>query len=377
MSLERYATALAAFEEQNRLRRLMPAAGADFASNDYLGLAHHPAIKQAVLDALDTGTAIGAGAARLLRGNHPAHEQLEEFAAAHFATPSALYLATGYSANFALFSTLAQAGDAVFFDSLSHASTREGIYASKAERVELPHNDPTAFDDALTRWRAGNAGGQAWIAIESLYSMDGDFSPLAEFAAIARAHDAMLVIDEAHATGVHGASGRGLSEQLGFSENIILVHTCGKALGVQGALICAAREIIEYLVNKARPFVFSTAPSPLMAVAVKRALELVARTPERRTALKELYGFAHQRLGELTDLPSPPSQIIPVILGDDQSALDCAAQLQTRGFDVRAIRPPTVPEGTARLRVSITLNVSLEQIVALTRALATQGVHAG
>lgn len=260
MPSNRYAQELSDLEANHRLRKLAQARGLDFASNDYLGLGHHPALKQAIVDALDSGVTVGAGASRLLRGNHRAHEDLEDFSAHFFGFEAALYMGNGYSANFALFTTLVGKDDAIFYDELSHASTREGIYATKAQRFEIHHNDANAFEDALKTWRQTNAQGRAWIAVESLYSMDGDTAPLSELAAIAERHDAMLVIDEAHATGVHGPQGKGFAQSLGAHENHIIVHTCGKALGAQGALICASQTIKDYLINKCRPFIFSTGP---------------------------------------------------------------------------------------------------------------------
>jgi 8-amino-7-oxononanoate synthase len=366
----RYSKALAGLEKQHRLRALVQPVGLDFASNDYLGLAHHPAIKQAIVDALDAGMSVGAGASRLLRGNHQAHEDLESFAAGFFGTQAALYMSTGYAANFALFTTLTARGDTIFYDELSHASTREGIYASRADHVAIAHNEPQAFEDALKAWTKTGSG-RAWIAVESLYSMDGDTAPLEALAQIAVRYGAMLVIDEAHATGVHGPNGRGFAETLGPRDNLIMVHTCGKALGSQGALICSTQEIKNYLINKCRPFIFSTGPSPLLAVAVKTALTIIDTEPQRRSNLAAMYQTAHQRLSAFTGLSAQPSQILPVIVGDDARAMNFAQKLQARGFDVRPIRPPTVAEGTARLRVSITLNVSLKDVTHLMDALET------
>jgi len=370
MSGDRYSKALASLNKQHRLRSLRAPAGLDFASNDYLGLGHHPAIKQSIVDALDSGVSVGAGASRLLRGNHDAHEALESFAAQFFGSEAALYMSTGYFANFAIFTTLTQRGDKIFYDALSHASTREGIYASKADHEAIAHNDAEAFEQALKAWTKTNSG-QAWIAVESLYSMDGDRAPLQELSQIADRYDAMLVVDEAHATGVHGPTGRGFSENLAHNNNLIAVHTCGKALGCQGALICSTQQIKDYLINKCRPFIFSTGPSPLMAVAVKTALGIIDSEPQRRSDLALLYQTAHDRLNQTTKLAGPPSQILPVIVGDDARALKFAEILQAQGFDVRAIRPPTVAEGTARLRLSLTLNVTLKDVVSLMDALET------
>lgn len=366
----RYSKTLSDLASQHRLRALKPASGLDFASNDYLGLGHHPAIKQSIVDALDSGVAVGAGASRLLRGNHDTHEALEEFAASFFGSEATLYMSTGYVANFAIFTTLARRGDKIFYDDLSHASTREGIYASKADHQAIMHNDIEAFEQALKTW-SKTSSGQTWIAVESLYSMDGDRAPLEQLSQLAERYNAMLVVDEAHATGVHGPTGRGFAETLPHNDNLILLHTCGKALGCQGALICCSQVIKDYLINKCRPFIFSTGPSPLMAVAVKTALTLIDKEPWRRSDLARLYNTAHEHLSRTVKLAGPPSQIIPVIVGEDARALQFADILQAQGFDIRAIRPPTVAEGTARLRLSLTLNVSLSDVTSLTAALET------
>ena len=357
--------------EIDRLRRLhrhrtlaLPS-GVDFTSNDYLGLARHPALRETVIAALDDGGIVGAGGSRLLRGHHPAHARLEAFAAQFFGSERALYFGSGFLANFALFSTLPERHDAVIFDERIHASVKEGVHAGLAARYKAAHNDPAAFEAAIATARAKGAK-RIFLAVESIYSMDGDLAPLAELDALSRRHDAVLIVDEAHATGIFGARGRGLSEGL-HNETAIAVHTCGKALGVAGALVTAPAEIIDYLINKARPFIYSTAPPPLLAAAVERALTLIDEEPWRRKRLLELARFAH---GELNpDGAFAGSQIVPVILGGEERTLDVAAALQERGFDVRAIRPPTVPEGTSRLRVSINTGHDEEQIRALGCAL--------
>ena len=350
-------------------RSLTLSSGRDFTSNDYLGLARHPALRAAAAAAMQEFGVAGAGGSRLLRGHHELHAQLEERAAKFFGSEKALYFGSGFLANLALFSTLCGRHDAVIFDERAHASIKEGIRASPAARYRAAHNDLESFEKELRRARENSAQG-LWIAVESLYSMDGDFAPLAELAALARTHDAMLVIDEAHATGVFGARGRGLSEGL-EDGHLIAVHTCGKALGVAGGLICAKAGIIEYLINKARPFIYSTAPPPMLAAALIRALELVGEEPERRERVKSLSRHAKDRLTASAGkavLPSG-SQIIPVVLHEDERAVSAAAALQAAGFDVRAIRSPTVPRGTARLRISINAGHREDEIAALADAL--------
>jgi 8-amino-7-oxononanoate synthase len=351
-----------------RLRSLRPRAGIDFSSNDYLGLARSPRLREAVLDALLSGVAIGSGGSRLLRGNDAEHERLEAEAAAFFGSEAAMYLSSGFAANETLFATLPQRGDLVIHDALIHASAHEGMRCGRAERVAAQHNDVSAFADAIHAWRKGGGRGRAWIAVESLYSMDGDRAPLDELATLADEEDAFLVIDEAHAVGVFGPDGRGLAAHLDGRDNAIVLRTCGKALGVEGALLCLPRVFRDFLVNRGRGFIFSTAPSPLMARAVGEALRICADEPERREALHQRVRLAERVLGE-GGVAASGSQIIPVILGDDARAMRVAAMLQEAGYDVRGIRPPTVPAGTSRLRISVTLNAADDHIRGLGEAL--------
>jgi 8-amino-7-oxononanoate synthase len=349
----------------HRYRALALARGIDFTSNDYLGLSRHPALREAIVAALEEDGTAGAGGSRLLRGHHEAHARLEEFAAGFFQAEKTLFFSSGFLANYALFSTLLERHDAVVFDERIHASVKEGIHACPAERFRARHNDVESFESAIRGAREKGAR-RVFIAVESVYSMDGDLAPLSELDAIARRNDAVLVVDEAHATGVFGARGRGLGEAL-QNPSWISVHTCGKALGVAGALICASAEAIELLINRARPFIYSTAPPPFLAAAVERALAFVDEEPWRRETVLKLARFAHKHLAEET--PFAGSQIIPIVLGDEERSLNVARALQENGFDVRAIRPPTVPEGTSRLRVSIHADHTESDILALAAAL--------
>ena len=359
---------LATLASQSRLRSLTRPQGADFSSNDYLALAGDARLKQALVAAVERGVPLGAGGSRLLRGNHAEHEALEEEAARFFGSESALFLANGYTANSALLATLPQRGDAIFYDELVHASAHEGMRLSRAEAVSVSHNDVQGFADALAQWRAGNAQGTAWIAVETLYSMDGDRAPLAELAALADRHGAVLLADDAHATGVFGDRGRGLAAPLDGRENAIVLRTCGKALGCEGALLCGPRVMREHLINRARSFIFSTAPSPLIAACVREALRILADEPERRTALAELIGHAGTALAPY-GASATGTQIMPLVLGDDARTMAVAGRLREAGFDIRGIRPPTVPAGTSRLRIALTLNIGTAQIDALAATL--------
>lgn len=292
---------------------------------------------------------------------------METEAAAHFGSEAALYFSTGFAANGGLFAALPGADDLVVHDELIHASVHDGMRLGRAARVATMHNDADAVADAIAAWRHGGGMGRPWIAVESLYSMDGDRAPLADLIAIADREDAVLIVDEAHATGVFGPGGRGLAAAYEGRENLITLRTCGKALGAEGALVCAPRAVCEVLINRARPFIFSTAPSPLMASAVRGSLVLIAQ-PDRIAALDALVRYAHDRLVPLGAVASG-SPIMPLILGDDARTMAVAAELQAAGFDVRGIRPPTVPVGTARLRLSITLNIGTAEIDALAGSL--------
>ena len=369
----RHEATLRGLERKSRLRTLAPRAGFDFASNDYLGLASSERLKQAVLTAIESGTPVGAAGSRLLRGNAPEHEALESQAADFFGSERALYFGGGYIANFAVLTTLPQKGDLLVLDSLAHASMYEGAEAGRAGFVIAAHNDVAAFEAAIVSWRKSGGTGRIWIAVESLYSMDGDFAPLGALVALADKHDAFLYVDEAHATGIHGPEGRGLSAAFEGRENILSLHTCGKALGASGALVTLSKTLCEYLINRARPFIYATAPSPLMAVAVSEALNIVRDEPERRQQLTSLIAFAGRELtARSNDLMPSGSQIMPVIIGDNGRTMNIAYGMQARGFDVRGIRPPTVPEGTARLRISLTLNVDEDIICAMLDALAEE-----
>lgn len=365
-----YAHKLENLSRRVRLRKLERAEGFDFSSNDYLGLASAPEIAEALVIALQSGVPAGAGGSRLLRGHHEEHELLEQEAAAFFGCERMLYMGSGYAANLALLSTLPQPDDVILYDEMVHASQHDGMRASRAKLHPVPHNNANAFEDGLRAWREEGGKGRPWIVVESLYSMDGDCAPLADLADLADRYDAFLCIDEAHATGVLGPQGRGLAASLEGRENVLTVHTCGKALGGFGALIGASAVLCNYLINRARPFIYATAPPPLQARGVRAALELLQRQPHRRARLLEqvafTHGLLHQRLGQSFG----KTQILPIIIGEDARAVQLSHRLQAAGFDIRAIRPPTVPVRTARLRLTLTLNVDRPTIERMVDCLA-------
>jgi 8-amino-7-oxononanoate synthase len=369
-----YVAALNALKDDDRLRSLTPRAGIDFSSNDYLALAGCQRMRKAIAAAVEAGTPIGAGGSRLLRGNCAEHESLEAEAAGFFGAEAAVFFASGYIANFSVLTTLPQRGDLLVLDALVHASIQEGARAGRAEFRLSAHNDASSIEDVIRTWRSEGGTGRIWIVAESLYSMDGDFAPLEAIIAIAGQHDAFLMVDEAHATGVFGPSGRGLTAAYEGRENLIAIHTCGKALGAAGALVTTTRLLRDFIVNRCRPFIFSTAPSPLMAVAVEAALSILRDEPERQQRLKGLIDLAHREIGAREGWRLSGSQILPFIVGDNARAMALASALQARGFDIRGIRPPTVPAGTARLRISLTNNVDESDVRAMLDALVDETV---
>jgi len=364
----RLSGALDALAARHRLRRLIPAQGLDFASNDYLGLSGSEVLNSAAREALDRGVPLGAGGSRLLRGNHTEHEALEAEAATFFGTGAALFMGGGFQANQALFSTLPAKGDLILHDELVHASAHEGMHLGRAETRAFAHNDAGAARDVLAGWRAEGGSGQVWIAVESVYSMEGSIAPLEDLADLAREEGAVLVVDEAHATGVFGKHGAGLAH--GLDAEVLTLHTCGKGLGLSGGLVCGPRVMVDTLVNRARPFIFATAPAPLTAALVRAALRALQSDPSLQTAAQARLAHAHAEAKARLGLGGLDSQIIPVILGDDERTMETAKALQARGFDVRGIRPPTVPRGTSRLRISITGNVTKADISALFAAIS-------
>ena len=367
-----YVADLSALEKDDRLRSLKPRAGIDFSSNDYLGLASNPRMRRAISAAVEAGTPIGSGGSRLLRGNCAEHESLEAEAARFFGAEASIFFPSGYIANFSVLTTLPQRGDLLVLDQLVHASIHEGARAGRAEFRFSAHNDANSVEQVIRAWRSEGGAGQVWIVAESLYSMDGDFAPLDALVAIADRHDAFLMIDEAHATGVYGEEGRGLTAAYEGRENLIAIHTCGKALGVAGALVTTTKILRDFIVNRCRPFIFSTAPSPLMAVAVEAALSILREEPEHQRRLANLIGFARREIGARQGWLLFGSQILPFIVGDNARAMALAAAMQARGFDIRGIRPPTVPAGTARLRISLTNNVGESDVRAMLEALAEE-----
>ena len=362
-------------------RALHPPAGIDLSSNDYLGLADHPQVKAAMAAAVEREGA-GSTGSRLLRGDRDSFAMLERRFAQFKGTERALYFSSGYLANIAVMTTFAEAGDVVISDQSNHASLIDGMRLSSARREIVPHNDVSAVRAALEGNGAGGAGGECFLVVESLFSMDGDEAPLTQYAELCRQTGAHLIVDEAHAVGMYGARGSGLIEEHDVAEHVLLsVNTAGKALGVCGAFVAGPAWAIEYLLQRARPFIFSTAPPPSVASALYASLTIVEHEPDRREHVRGLAAALRQRLSA-AGVPTGGgrSHIVPIRIGDNEAAVTVAELLQRDGFDVRAIRPPTVPPGTARLRVSVNAHLTADVIerfaVSLISALTRVGVRA-
>lgn len=338
-------------------RKLASPKGIDLSSNDYLGLAKDERIKNAMIEAVKR-EGVGSTASRLLRGERDSFRKVEQRFADWKGTENSLYFATGYQANIGLMQTFLEKDDVVFSDELNHASLIDGIRLSKCRKEIFRHLDVTQVKTLLTET---DYKGQKFLVTESLFSMDGDIAPLEQYAEICRNTNTNLIVDEAHSVGLYGERGSGLIEELGIEKNVFLsINTAGKALGVSGAFVAGSNQTIEYLINKCRSFIFSTAPTPAVADALNTAIEIIENEKERRETLKNLCEYFNQLLTENGfDAPKDKTQIIPIIIGDSEKAVAIANEMQTEGFDVRAIRPPTVAEGTSRLRV--TLNLSLTE----------------
>lgn len=340
----------------------------NFSSNDYLGLASHPSIAEAMAVAARHWGA-GSTASRLICGTSAEHASLEEELAAAKGTEAALVFSTGVAAATGTIPALVGRGDVVILDKLAHACLIDGIHASGAKMRVFPHNDLAKLESHLKWARNTHPKGRVMIVTESVFSMDGDLAPLREIVSLKERHGAILLLDEAHAVGVRGYGARGLAGELGLGDRIeIQMGTLGKALGVSGGYIAGSRVLIDFLINRARSFIFSTAPSPAVAAACREALRIV-QSPEgsaRRTRLEENIRL----LAKEMNLPASPSAIVPLILGSEARAVSEAARLLTSGFYVPSIRYPTVPKNTARLRVTLSAAHSDDQIRKLAAALS-------
>jgi 8-amino-7-oxononanoate synthase len=358
---------LQAIREGRLERSMRPPAGIDFSSNDYLGLSTHPRVVQATIDAIER-EGVGSTGSRLLRGERAAFAEIERRFAAFKGTERALYFSSGYLANLAVLTTFAEGGDVILSDSRNHASLIDAGRLSSARRIVFPHKDAGALAQLLSR---PPSSGHTFVVTESLFSMDGDVPPLAEYADLCRQHGATLVVDEAHAVGLYGTRGSGLLEEHGVDGgSCVSINTAGKALGVGGAFVAGPAWAIDYLIQRARPFIFTTAAPPALAAAIGASLDVIADEPDRRSRLMDRVKRLRAAMA-ISGLPVPAafSQIVPILVGENERALGAAAALQAQGFDVRAIRPPSVAPGTARLRISVNVTLTDEAIDSLALAL--------
>lgn len=379
---------LAELEQRGLSRRLRLVEGAQagrvrlggrevlmLSSNNYLGLANHPALTRSAQDALER-FGCGAGASRLISGSMELHHELEDRLARLKHTEAALAFPTGYQANVGTLSALMEPGDTILSDALNHASIIDGCRLSRATTLVFRHNDMDHLADLLA---SCSAAGRRLIVTDSVFSMDGDIAPLAEMGRLARDYDAWLMVDEAHATGVFGPHGAGVVEELGLSSTVeIQMGTLGKALGGFGAYVAGSRHLINWLVNRARSFVYTTALPPSVAATAIAALDIVDQEPERRRRLWDNTAFLADQLSKLGyKLGNSRSQILPLIIGDAGQTMTLAAALLERGIFAQGIRPPTVPAGTSRIRVTPMATHTTQDMQQAVRVFAAAGKEVG
>lgn len=366
---------LAELASRGSRRSLDLAAGLDFSSNDYLGFGRDAALARAVAARVAaaaelTPATLFAPASRLLRGETELHRDVEARLARFKGTEAALLLPSGYQANVALLTAILGPGDRVLSDERNHASLIDGMRLARCRRQVVPHLDLAAYGRALAE---DAPAGRTVVVVESLFSMDGDRAPLDLLADLCDRHGALLVVDDAHAAGLYGgARGSGLIEEHGLERRVAAsVTTFGKALAVSGACIAGSRTLIDWIVNRARPFIFSTAVAPVVLHALAASLDHLSCHRERGAAARLRASLLRRRLAEHgIAVAGDDSPIVPVVLGANERALAVAAAVRADGFDVRAVRPPTVPHGTARLRISVHADHSEAEIDALAAAVA-------
>jgi 8-amino-7-oxononanoate synthase len=339
----------------------------NFASNDYLGLASDERLVAAAMEACRE-SGVGRGAAPLVCGRSPAHGELEERLAAFEGAEAALVFPSGFAANSGIVPALVDRGDAIYADAKNHASLIDGCRLSRAATHVYPHRDVGALEQIL---RDGGSYRRRLIVTDTLFSMDGDLAPLAAIADVARRYDAMLLVDEAHATGVFGDGGRGVAEHLGVGDPaIIRVGTLSKALGAAGGFVCGSRGLIQWLANRARSYVFSTAQPASTCAAALAALDFVAREPERRRRLLAAAAELREQLRQQGwNTAASASQIIPIMVGSPADAVRLSAKLREAGYWVPAIRPPSVPAGESLLRLSLTASHTADMVAGLVATL--------
>ncbi|PKO47660.1 MAG: 8-amino-7-oxononanoate synthase [Betaproteobacteria bacterium HGW-Betaproteobacteria-22] len=337
-----------------------------FCSNDYLGLANHPKLVAAMQQAAGA-SGVGSGASGLVTGHHRYHDDLEKQLAAFVGLPAALLFSTGYMANIGVLGALVGRGDAIFADKLNHACLNDGGYYSLAEFNRYPHNDVNALEKLLQASTAKHK----LIAADAVFSMDGDIAPIPEYLALCEKYDAYLYIDDAHGFGVLGEHGKGsLSHFKLKSPRIVMMATLGKAAGVAGAFVAGEQVVIDYLIQKAKSYVYSTPAPPALSATLTESVRLIAQGDDLRANLYQLIAYLKGNLKlSKWQLLASDTAIQPLIVGDNKKALALSEYLQTRDILVPAIRPPTVPVGTARLRISLSAAHKLDDVKQLVAAL--------
>lgn len=356
---------------QGNLRALKTTSGlTDFCSNDYLGLARSEKLRALIHKEEEkyTHLPLGATGSRLLSGNNPLFEELEGMIARYHHAEAALLFNSGYTANVGLLSALPQRGDTVLYDEASHASMKDGLRLSFAKSYSFRHNSVEDLRQKLQR-----TSGQVYVLVESVYSMDGDQSPLRELAQVCNAHKAALIVDEAHAVGLYGEKGEGLVPALGLEQEVFArVLTYGKAMALHGAAVVGPQVLREFLINYSRAFIYTTGLPTHALVALKCAYTLLPELAEERARVKELAHLLYRKLNNISSIRCSPegSVILSVFLQQPQRLKALAAALQQQGFDVRPVLPPTVPQGTERLRLIVHAFNREEEIEGLVQAIA-------
>lgn len=377
---------LSALEESGLYRRLSLVQGAQeprvringrdvilLCSNNYLGLANHPKIKEAAISAIEK-YGFGSGASRLVSGNMESHRELEDRLARFKGTEAALVFNSGYHANIGIISSLVGRGDIIFSDKLNHASIVDGCLLSRAELKRYPHCDLDALEKFLKNAsRITHHASRKLIITDGVFSMDGDIAPLQDISKLADKYNCMLMVDDAHSTGVLGENGKGTLEHFGIDNpnpvlrhngtGIIQMGTLGKALGCFGAYVAGSRKLIDYLINKARSFIYTTSLPPSVCAASIAAIDIVENEPQIRQDLWDRVKFFRDGLKCAgLDIMNSETQIIPILIGEADKAIKISRNLLDKGIFVQAIRPPTVPEGTSRLRITLMANHSLDDL---------------
>lgn len=362
--LSRIRSQLALIQSLDLARTLRPPQGFDFCSNDYFCLAKNPEIQRAVTIGLKK-YGFGSSSSRFIRGERDIYQRVQQALAAFLDAPRALLFSSGYAANIGILTSLIQKNDLVFSDELNHASLIDGLRLSGAQVIIFPHRDLNFIQKKLEKLEKSKP---IFLVSESLFSMNGDIAPLGEYAELVKKHDLGLIIDEAHAIGIYGARGSGLIEYFNIRDQVLCSTAgLGKAFCCVGAVVAGREEVIELVLQKARTLMYTTALPPAALCGIEQALQIISEGHELRQRLFTNINLLSLELNQnKQEIPSP---IMPIYIGDNLKAVHLAQELQKAGYDMRAIRPPTVPDGTARLRISANISHTPDLIIALAERL--------